>query len=126
VTGTALKRTFGLRLLSLLPALVVGGVVLLAAPPVPGDGAVFSLASLHLQDFRSAASDDGLWSIAVKDNDPDSPDDDDSDDSPDALMIAAAPVVTDSAHEHETAHAPFVESPIQRASDHHALRAPPQ
>ncbi|PYR04241.1 MAG: hypothetical protein DMG00_24125 [Acidobacteria bacterium] len=90
----------------MLPALVVGGVVLLAAPPVPGDGAVFSLASLHLQDFRSAASDDGVWSIAVKDDDPDSP--------------------TDSAHEHETAHAPFVESPIQRASDHHALRAPPR
>ena len=55
MTGTALKRTFGLRLLSLLPALVVGGVVLFAAPPVPGDGAVCSLASLHLQDFRSAA-----------------------------------------------------------------------
>jgi len=125
VTGTALKRTFGLRLLSLLPALLVGGVVLLAAPPAPGDGAVFSLASLQLQDFRSAAADDGLWSIAVKDDDPDSPDDDDSDDSPDAL-ITSTPIVSDSAHEHETTHAALVESPIQRASDRHALRAPPQ
>jgi len=109
----------------LLPALLVGGVVLLAAPPAPGDGAVFSLASLQLQDFRSAAADDGLWSIAVKDDDPDSPDDDDSDDSPDAL-ITSTPIVSDSAHEHETTHAALVESPIQRASDRHALRAPPR
>jgi hypothetical protein len=125
VTGPALKRTFGLRLLSLLPALVVGGIVLLAAPPPPADGAVFSLASLHLQDFQGAASDDGLWSIAVRDDDPDSSDDDDSDDSPDAL-IATTPVVSDSAHEHETTHVLLVESPIQRASDRHALRAPPR
>ena len=124
MTGTALKRTFRLRLLSLLPALIVGGVVLLAAPPAPGDGAV-SLASLHLQDFHSAASNDGFWSMAVKDDDPDSPDDDDSDDSPDAL-IAAVPVVSDSEHEHEPAHAPLVESPIHRTSDRQALRAPPQ
>ena len=125
MTGSALKKTFRLRLLSVLPALVVGGLVLLAAPPVPGDGAVVSLASLHLQDFQSAASDDGFWSIAVKDDDPDSSDDDDSDDGPDAL-VAAAPVVSDSAHEHETAHPHVVESPIHRATDLHALRAPPK
>jgi len=123
VTGTAPKRTFGLRLLSLLPALVVGGLVLLAAPPAQGD--TVSLASLHLQDFRSATSDHGFWSIAVKDDDPDSPDDDDSDDSPDAL-IAATPIVNDSACEHQTEHPSLVESPIHRATDRQALRAPPQ
>jgi hypothetical protein len=113
-----------MRLFSWLSVLAVGGVVLVAAPPPPDDGPI-TLASLHLQDFRTAAADDGVWSIAVKDDDPDSPDDDDSDDSPDAV-VTTTPIVSDSTFEHETADASVIETPIQRAAELYALRAPPQ
>jgi hypothetical protein len=48
-----------MRLFSWLSVLVVGGIVLAAAPPPPADDGPFNLASFHLQDFRTAASDDG-------------------------------------------------------------------
>ncbi len=68
------------------------------------------------------------WSAAFKDDSPDSTDDDDDDDDddgPDAL-ITASPSCTDSAHHCSSDLSHASNDPIQRASENHSLRAPPQ